>query len=55
MTAYKIQNINNKNLYWSNKLGYCDKRSATLFMSKEGLNLPIEGRWVEIKLKSVTV
>lgn len=32
--------------YWSNELGWVeDRASATVFASRDGLNLPIGGAW----------
>lgn len=33
-----------KPLYWSNEIGWVDKRSADRYKSKAG-NLPIGGKW----------
>ena len=35
-------------LFWSNEDGWVDRASATIFPTKEGLNLPIGGKWVEV-------
>ncbi len=52
MIMYKIVNINNRELFWSNCYGWGDRRDADLFTIKErkDFNLPIEGKWIRIKI-----
>lgn len=40
-----------RSLYWSNKFGWVDKESATIFTKEErsAVNLPIAGTWEQIR------
>jgi len=51
MTYYIIQHRIDKELYWSNKNGWVNRRSADIFDSKEKskYTLPIDSWWVELK------
>ncbi len=53
MIMYKIVNINDKKLFWSNCYGWTERRNAELFTTEERnkRNLPIEGKWIKIKIR----
>lgn len=43
-----IRNKTNSIEFWSNKLGWVNVEDATCFDTRDGLNLPIDGEWLEI-------
>lgn len=47
---YVIRNVNDAGLAWSNTFGWVDNDTYDVFSEAEKatLNLPIEGRWVEL-------
>jgi hypothetical protein len=49
-----IENVNDRDLYWSNELGWANRASATPFAEHEAMrfSLPIEGRWVTTDLRN---
>ena len=45
---YRIRNVNDTKLFWSNEYGWTEYDQADVFLisDKEGLlNLPMEGEW----------
>lgn len=48
---YVIENENDTELLWSNTDGWTDSDNFDVFSADETLvlNLPIEGRWIELK------
>lgn len=48
--AYKIGNLKNPTLFWSNEIGWVDQYEADVFSRDQQtyLNLPIEGHWVPL-------
>jgi hypothetical protein len=50
MTYYIIRHKIDNELYWSNKDGWVDKKSADIFDLEERkeYTLPIDGKWVEV-------
>ena len=56
MIWYKIRNSNDKDLFWSNSIGWVDRKSADLFTveQKNALTLPVEGKWIKINTKRGT-
>lgn len=54
-----IQNINNAKEFWSNKNGWVDRGSATIFPSHSG-SLPMGGEWISteatlLKVKEIRI
>lgn len=50
MVYYIIQNKIDHEAFWSNDLGWVDRKNSTMFDSKEMKEylLPIDGWWVEL-------
>lgn len=48
--SYIIRNKKDRDLFWSNKLGWVDILSSDVFTDREYrvLYLPIEGEWVKL-------
>lgn len=53
---YKIGNLNDPNVFWSNDIGWVDLDSADLFSREQQtqLRLPLEGHWVPLWTIDVT-
>lgn len=52
MIRYVIQNINDSDLFWNNEFGWVIDNDVDIFSDDDivVLQLPIEGKWVKVKV-----
>lgn len=52
MIRYVIQNINDSDLFWNNEFGWVNDNDVDIFSDDDivTLQLPIEGKWVKVKV-----